>query len=305
MSRIMLQCAALLGGLALLAGGGRAADAPAKDAAAGNKRLFYDVKYASARDLADVLGRHFHGVAEFRPLPVDTANALLVSAAPSVFDDVVAALNQLDRPRKTVLIEVLIAEAAAPKADGDKKPDGDKPAADAPALQDKDFTGPMADVAARMEDLQKTGALANLTRVRLAAVEGRPESVLLGQNKPFTAGFNKRGGITSRTVTYRNVGSQVQATASVSADQVVTMALTIEDSRPHAPESSVPIGPDEKGKPVDAMGFCVARWEGKLSIPSGQAQAVQDVQTSSKPDGQRIILVVGAQVMEPDAKPPK
>ena len=294
MWRTMLQGAALLGLLATLAVPGSAADPPAaaKDAG-GNKRLLYVVKHGSAKDMADLLSRHFQGVAEFRPLPDAFGNGLLVNAAPSVYDDVVAALDKLDRPRRTVSIEVLIAEVAAAKKDGDK------PGAEAPALKEKDFTGPMADVAARMEDLQKAGTFSNLRQVQITAVEGQPESVLIGGTKPFTTGvFVTATGLATRNIVFRRVGTQVRATASVSPDQIVTVALNIEDMVPHAAEGGVSVGTDEKGKPVWASEFGVGLWDGTVSTPSGQARAVQDVQTAGKPDGVRKILVVGARVID-------
>src|SRR5258708_28085622 len=77
------------------------------DDGAKNKRLLYLVKHGMAKDLAAVLGEHFKGVAEFQALPESTSNALLISAAPAALDEVVKVLDQLDRQRQTVSIEIL------------------------------------------------------------------------------------------------------------------------------------------------------------------------------------------------------
>src|SRR5262249_38268616 len=81
----------LLGGLCALAGGGHAQDGPKE------KRTLYVPKHGQAKELATILAKHFKGDAEIQVLPDSPSNCLLVRAAPSVLEEVVKLLEQLDR----------------------------------------------------------------------------------------------------------------------------------------------------------------------------------------------------------------
>ena len=290
------------GGLALLFGlvtlAPAAAPTPAKDDAA-NKRLLYVVKHGSAKDLAAVLGEHFKGVAEVQALPDASGNCLLVSAAPSAFDEVVQTLAELDRPPQTVELDILIASVAVKKAEGDKTnpPEG---------VDEKTLTGPVADVTAKIEALQKNGALSGLKHIRLTAVEGRPASVLVGENKPYVTALNVAAtGRAFRGISYRNSGIQADATVRVAPDKVVTVDLKLEDSYPNVPEDGVSIGADENNKPVFATEFVVSTLKSKIDVASGQARVAEGVKTDAKSAKAHTIVVVGARVADTDAKPEK
>lgn len=282
---------ALLFGLAAVA-----ADPPKNDA--GPKRVTYIVKHATAGGLAAVLADHFKGSAEIQALPDPASNCLLISGPPAAVDEVVKALGQLDRAPQTVTVDVIIATAA-------KKADGDK-AAPAGEVDEKEFSGPIADVEAKVEALQKKGVLADVKRLQLLAVEGRPESVTLGESLPYVTGVNRMAtGITSRMISYRNAGLKADATARVSAEKVVSLDLKLEESHPYVPADGIAIGTDENNKPIFATDFAMTTVTSQVEIPSGRAQVVEGVKTSAKSDKPHVLVIVGARVAEPDARPDK
>lgn len=288
----------LLFGLAAFAVGAAPAP-PAKDDGGANKRVLYIVKHGSAKDLAAVLGEHFKGVADVQALPDPSNNCLLIGAAPDAFDDVVKVLAQIDRRPQTVSIEILIAQVATKKADGDKT-------APAEEVDEKDFTGAMSDIEAKVMGLQKKGVFTDVKRIQLTAVEGQPQSMMLGETKPMVAGTNHTAtGLVSRMITYRNTGTKADATVRVSPDKVVTLDLKLEDSHPYTPDDGIPIGTDENGKPILATEFAMSNLTSKLEVPSGKAQAAQGVKTVAKSGKAQTIVIVGATVIEPDAKPEK
>ena len=174
-----------IGALALLFGLAASAvadpPAPAKDDA---KRLLYPVKHGAAKDLAAVLAAHFKGVAEISALPDAGTNYLLISAAPSAFNEVVQVLDQIDRPPQTVSVEILIASVSVKKGDDKSAPADD--------VDEKAFTGSIADVKAKVEALQKKGALGEVKRLQFTAVEGQPASLMIGENRPYVTGANIR-----------------------------------------------------------------------------------------------------------------
>ena len=240
------------------------------------KRTVVVVQHRPAKDLADLLRQYFAGAAEIQAV----GNDLLIRAAPPAFDDVIAAVGKLDREPRTVSVEVLIAEAA-------------------PDAKDADFRGPAADVAGRMEEMRGKGGLTELKRVRLTLVEGRQSSLLAGDAKPSVAGiFSTAAGRASRAITYRNVGADVQATATVTPDGLVAVDLHLTDVRARVPEDGVPVGVDEKGKQVFATEYLETRWNGRVDVPDGQARVVQDEKAASGKT--RLIVVVTAQVVDPE-----
>src|SRR5262249_23534893 len=111
-----------------------------------------------------------------------------------------------------VAVEVFVIELPTKKAD-DKGPRPDA----------KDFSGPIEDVAQRLDAMLKKGQVIGFKRIQLRTLEGQPGALLLGENKPFARGDNQ--------VTYRNVGTQVKVTPQVMADGLVTLELNLQDSR--------------------------------------------------------------------------
>ena len=179
-------------------------DQTTREGASDAKRLLYIVKHGTAKDLASVLGQHFKGVAEIQALPDPSNNCLLISAAPSAFDEVVQVLEKLDRRPQTVSVEILIAQVAMKKADDDKT-------APAEEVDEKEFTGTISDVEAKVMGLQKKGVFTDVKRIQFTAVEGRPQSVLLGESEPYVTAVNiTANGRVSRNLMYRDAGTAGQ-----------------------------------------------------------------------------------------------
>jgi hypothetical protein len=299
--------------LAAWAAAGRAGDqADAKAAKDGdapkNHRLLYLVKHGSAKDLAAALADHFKGDAEFKALPDAVSNGLLINAASdAALDEVVKLLGQLDKRPQVVAVEVLVADVAVRKDGGDKPKPGDGEKADAEQwLDEKDFTGTIEDVNAKVEAARKKGAITGVKRIQLTAVEGQPASAMVGDNKPFVVGVTTTGtGAKSRNITYRNIGLNANVTARVSPDKTVTVDLKFEDIRTSTPEDAPQLGTDENGTPIRAAEFITATLNDKLSIPSGRAVAAHGVKTTSKTEKAQTLVIVSARVVDPDAKPEK
>jgi type II secretory pathway component GspD/PulD (secretin) len=287
------RCTALvlLLGLSALLGGGHAQDAPT----AKNKRTFYVVKHGDAKELANVLGKHFKGDAEVQVLPDSPGNCLLISAAPNVFEEVVKLLEQLDKRPQSVAVEVLVAEVA-PRKDEDGKPARRD-------LNEKEFAGLSKDVQDKLEAMKKDGRLSNLKRIELTAVENQPAKVQVGESKPTVAAVTVTGtGRVARSIVYRNTGTQAEVTAKVGAENTVSLDLSIQDSRLHVADDAPVIGKDEDGTPVRVTEVVLSTLKTRLSIPSGQAVAAEGVKTDSKAGPTQILVVVSARVLEPGAR---
>jgi Bacterial type II/III secretion system short domain len=273
----------LIAALAVFACGGQAEDPPASK----NKRIVYVVKNGAAKELAGILAKHFKGDAEIQALPESSSNCLLISAAPSVFDEIVKLLAQLDKRPSLVAIDVLVAEVVVKKGD-DSKP-----------LDEKDFTGPAQEVLSKVEALKRKGVIGDLHRFQLTGVENKPFSAMDGGTKPVVNSMmHTATGMTTRNITFRQVGTKVDAIARVGADKVITLELDVVDARLHVPDDGIVIGKDETGAPIRATEVTNTTLKSKLNIAAGQAVAAKAVQSDTKSGATQTLVIVTARIVE-------
>jgi hypothetical protein len=145
---------------------------------------------------------------------------------------------------------------------------------------ERDFNGSLDEVARRLDAMLRKGEVAGLKRFQLSTLEGQPGSLMLGENKPFAMGANQ--------ITYRNVGTQIKVTPQVTADQSVTLDLSVQDNR----------GRDSgNGEPE----FILTSLTGKISVASGKAALAKDAKVAAKEAQGETLIVVGARVIETNA----
>jgi type II secretory pathway component GspD/PulD (secretin) len=286
-------------GLSALAG--RAADGdkpPAKgDDAAKNKRLVYLVRYGSAKDLATALAKHFKNDAEVQAVTETGSNYLLISAPPTAFDEVVKTLELLDRAPRTISVDVWVAEVVP------KKGEYGKPVEDDKGIDEKDLAGSIEEVQKKVEELAKNGRIAGLKHVQLSALENQAASILTGENKPYVVGrMVTARGIASNQVSYRNIGATVRVTPRITADKSLLLELAVEDARMSMPEDGISLGVSDKGDPINATEFTTTKLDSKLTVASGKAVAAEGLKSTSKGKQAHVIILVGARVVDGDAK---
>jgi type II secretory pathway component GspD/PulD (secretin) len=260
--------------------------------AAETKRGAYVLKFAAAKDLAGVLAKHFKGAAEIQAGPAGASNCLLINAPPAVFDEVLKTLELLDRRPRSVAVEVFVVEL--PAAKGDEKPK--RP-------DEKDLSGALGDVESALNAMQKKGQVAGFRHIRLTTLEGQPASLLLGENKPYTTGSAVTAtGIATRSIMYRDLGTQVKVTPQVAADGTVTLDLNLQDSRARE-STTATVGKDGKGNPIPATEFLLTTLTAKVGVASGKAALAKDAKVVSKEGEGETLIVVGARVVEPEPRP--
>ncbi|MCI0456472.1 MAG: hypothetical protein L0Z62_05770 [Gemmataceae bacterium] len=291
MKPLALVC--LLAGLFIISGGVSAQ----KEPAAGTRRLVYVVRHGTASELAAVLGKHFKGEAEVQALADGPSNFLLISAAPGVFGEVVKTLEQLDRPPRSVAVEVLLAEVISGKEEAGQ------PAA-AKGLDEPALSGSIEKVLAQLNALRAQRRLGTLKRVQLIATENQLASARVGESKPHVVAINQsmaKGGLPRpiRTLNYKETGTQVQVQLRVSPEGLVGVELTVEDTQTRVPLDGIPLGVDETGVPIRATEFITSRLKTTLNLRSGHAVLAKGVQTTSKSGQERTLVIVTARVVEP------
>jgi hypothetical protein len=275
---------------------------PAKSSEEGtgkNKRIAYVLQSGDAKACADVLSKHFKGDAEVQILSGLQGNCLLISATPAVADEVLQLLSRIDRRPQFIHVEVLVAELPL------KKDDAGKPDGTDPALSLREYTGPAAEVVARLEALCRKTAGSELRRVQMTIVEGQPAMASALVNKPVTTGVNRTAtGIVSRNITFRQAGATTKATARVMPDQTIEVDLDARDLR-IVPSETVVLGKDEGGDPIMASESVADSYLGKVRVTPGQAVAAEGVRTTAKSGKVDTLVVVTAKLIDPTAKPEK
>jgi type II secretory pathway component GspD/PulD (secretin) len=303
------MCVRIVAGLVLLAGvllsaaDGRqpAGKNPAGPAAGAGgpklKRAVYEVQHATAKDLADLLAKLYKPDAAVQTLAAPAGNAVVITAPAGTLDEVLGLLKRLDRRPRSVAVDVVVAEVSPRK--GEKG----KPAPAAKELDERDLTGNAEDVLAKLQNLQAKGLIGGLKRFRLTVAENRPGSVKERGSKPYVTSVNQTGnGRMTRTVTYRDVGTTVDVTPQIGDEQKIVLELHFTDSWMHVPEDAVVIANDENGNPIRATHFINAKFDGNVTVRSGEAAVAQGVVTQSKSDQHQTLVLVIARILGPEAK---
>jgi type II secretory pathway component GspD/PulD (secretin) len=287
-SLIILAPVALALALALAV---RAQPRATKGDDAKTRRVAYVVQHGSAKSLAESLGKHFKKDAVIEAASSSTANVLLISADAAVFDEVLATLAKLDRKPQLVTIELFVLNVPPPKGGDGKLGPADK------EIDEKELSGAAAKVLAQIQALGKRGV--GLKRYQLTAVEQQQTKMITGETFSYVTGMTAggKGAVVRTTHAYKNVGTSVILTPRVAADKTVTLDLNVEESWPHQPEDAPILGMDDSGRPVRPTNFVHSKLDGSVIVPDGQAVLVSGVQTLSKKETGRTLIVVTAGIV--------
>jgi type II secretory pathway component GspD/PulD (secretin) len=270
---------------------------PKETAAAKNKRRVVPVRYGSAKELAAALEKFFQGEAEIQAAPDPANNSLLIAATPGVFDEVVATLAQLDRQPQKVIVDVLMAEVVSPHETAAGKTAPEK------ELSDRDFSGPIEQVTARLEVLDKEKRIANFKQMRVETLENRQGQSQVGEQKPMVNGFHMQGttGTAVPTFTPRQVGAILQVTPRVVEGNKVLLELVFRNDRIETPEDGIHLADGIDG-PLIAGEALNASLTATLTVPVGQAVVVNRVQVDGKSKRTQTRIIVAARIA-PESPP--
>jgi hypothetical protein len=107
------------------------------------------------------------------------------------------------------------------------------------------------------------------------------------------------GGIMTQSITYRNVGTSVEATPHLNADGTVLLELMVEDSQVLPAETGADVGNEPRRLAVPAPEFVTSTFESRLKVRPGHVIQAEDTKTVSKAGQAQKVILVTASVEEP------
>lgn len=261
-------------------------------------RLVYAVHGGAVKDLANALSFHFQAEPSFQAFPDARSKSLLLSGPKAVLDEALAMLREIDRPARTIHMEVLFLELAS---------------GDANALDGIELTGPARDVKAKIRELQQKGLIISVKTFQITSVEGESTRSRISESRPFVTGVNVAGfggggfggrggaggggpgaGPMTRSISYREVGTSVQVKADIGPDGPVVVDLRIEDSHMRAVEDAGAVGKEDKGPNVPATEVVTSTLDTRLRVRPGHMVIAQGTKTSSKSGQAQTVILVTA-----------
>lgn len=258
-----------------------------------SQRAYFALRHANVKEVANALAKHFKGEAELEPVTGIEGGVLLVRGNAATLDEMKKLVAILDRVPRLVSVELTLVELAAKAGESAKD------------LEEKAFAGSAKEVEERLETLKKNGRLVGMKRFQFSTAEGTPTTLMTGGARSFVTGMSggfggraAKGGIieSTRSISYRDVGTQVKVTARVPDGKTVQLEIDLSDSSARTPEDGVAIGKDENGAPVRAPEFINNMLKSKLSITPGKTVLVKDAQTTTKSGQNRMLIFATASV---------
>jgi type II secretory pathway component GspD/PulD (secretin) len=257
-------------------------------------RLIYHLKSTPAFDMEAVIKRLFSSEAA---LPASAAgseesasasrvaivadvlsNSLVISGPPEAVKEIGALLEELDQPKKQVLLEMEIGEAA---------PDG--------AVEEKKSPTGTAD-SVRLPE--RPANMETLGRIRLTTIDNQVAFVHMVEKVPTITGtqLTTHGEVRSATMT--EVGLTLSITPRIGPDGTVVMAINVEQAQ---------VGPEEEGTPISIKGEKVTRVpridmttiQSTVSIPDGQTAVLGSIARQGRSD-KTLVITITPRILGPD-----
>jgi len=259
--------------------------------AAPARRLLYPARHRSARELAEIVQQHFRKTPAAQAMPEPTGNNLLVAAPAAVIEEVRKFLLVHDRPLRTVIVDVMLFETPA-AGDGDAD-------TEAAQLRDGELSGPLEQVASRLEALSKQGKLTRLRQLRLETLEEHIGTLQAAREAlaVASAGSLTRDGFGSPAFRTHVVGTVVSATPGINEAGQISLDLDVQDSQLYTPEDAVEFGIGPEGL-VIAQAANITQMATTLTVPIGEAVPVQGLEADARNHSPEVRIVVAVRFAE-------
>lgn len=176
--------------------------------------IVYPVRAVPANDLAESLMTLYHN---HQIIALDESNVLVIRVDADSRDEMIHVLEQLDRPKRTVLVHAyLLKSHGAPLS----------------PEETAGLSGSSDEVLKRIASLQQADQLAVENRIEMTTLENLPASVQTGGNHPVLTGTTVSGS-RGRANSYAHVqtGTMFTVTSRVTPDDEIVMTLDFTKSQ--------------------------------------------------------------------------
>ncbi|MBC8869109.1 MAG: hypothetical protein H8E44_06810 [Planctomycetes bacterium] len=215
-------------------------------------------------------------------VPEPLGNRLLISASPSMFEEVLELIEKIDVRPKCVVIETLIAEVVR-----EDKADGESPFA---RFIEADPSP--EEVAALIEKLKKSPNVEILAQPMVTTLDNQSAFIQLGRRVPTVKTVATESGQRSK-VEYENVGLILGVTPRVSADNLVTMEIDLE-------KSEVASGGPEAGAATPSIDVTMAQTT--VATESGKPLVLGGLKAETSTSAKEVILIVTPRILDGSSK---
>lgn len=269
---------------------------PVNSAPFNGKTAVVPLKHTSANDVAKSLQKLFERHADVHASAETRTNSLLIVAPEKAIDSIVATAKELDRPARMVKMTILLAMTSE---SNDMKKDN------APAIKKDNYvtdklSGTIPQVLTHMEMLQKEGKIKEWKTINITTRENQPGMFQVASEKPMVTGVSigagGRGGFggTARSMSYRPVGTKVDANPVILPNQVVQVDLNVELSDLVTASDAPVLATGENGEPIRAAETVIGRSNSSVQITPGQAVLAGAMQVTGRSTQSRVLVVIYA-----------
>ena len=174
-------------------------------------------------------------------VPEPICNCLIISGPPLAVEEVRRLLNEIDRPPAMVRLEVQLTEAVS---DSDKKTS------------------------------EKTAEGKILMHAEMTTMDNQTAKIQFGREESHITGVSMNTGGTSNSFSPTSVGTVIQFTPRVSAQGIVALQISINDSRSSPVEEGIPIFTPKDGQPIRTPNTDTLSNQTTLRLLDGQTQTI-------------------------------
>jgi hypothetical protein len=270
-------------------------------AARSDRRALYQARHRSPRDLTNTIRRHFLPGDRVRAVASPEGNGVLLAAPVESFERVVAAISELDRPKRLVIVDIVIAEAPSDRQREPLRETANPTVEGAPfgaaLLDETELAGPIEQVTARLNILAKEKKITTWRTFRLEAVEDEAAITKVEDAALIVRGVSKfASGFSTPQFWPQQLQSRIHVTPSLAADGMIKLDLTLRHTRMETPDDTDELGISPDG-PLIAHHVINDRLDATLELKSGTHVITSRIQTDAKSASQ-VYVIVGAQIKQ-------
>jgi hypothetical protein len=252
------------------------------------RRLNYAVRHGSAVELAEIVRERYEDGDGASVVAAPGGNRLLIAAPEAAYDEIVAFVEELDRPRRTFVVDVMLVEGSA-LAPGDGQ-----------GIDDSQFTGTVDAVTNRLNALVREKKITGLRQIRIEVGQDRTGSVHVGRelmtiSPDVTNAFRQQGAQFGFRARFAETRAAI--ISHPAGPDHVTIDLTLDDTRIVVPDAAdeLGIGP---GGPVTPHETLNSKLICRLNVPLGEAVPARGLVTGGKSDASGLRVIVAARLAE-------